>query len=118
MFLSRYWIFKQWSCNFFLFLFFIDIFTYNTSDTYDTLLLQLLLIIKIYFCLLKIYYMYDHRCTEWKCTTSEFMAVEMDGAVLIIFVQCFVGVTSLLAQQTTQLIMVSGNLSKNSLVRE
>jgi len=34
--------------------------------------------------------------------------MEMDGTFLIIFVQCFLGVASLLAEQTTQLIMVSG----------
>ena len=51
----------------------------------------------------------DHRYTGWKCTPSGFVAVEMDGTFVIIFVQCFVGVTSLLAQQATQFIMVSGN---------
>ena len=56
-----------------------------------------------------IYNYNDHRYTGWKCTPSGFVAVEMDGTFVIIFVQCFVGVTSLLAQQATQFIMVSGN---------
>jgi len=34
--------------------------------------------------------------------------MEMDGTFLILFVQCFLGVASLLAKQATQLIMVSG----------
>ena len=57
----------------------------------------------------KYIYNNDHRYTGWKCTPSGFVAVEMDGTFVIIFVQCFVGVTSLLAQQATQFIMVSGN---------
>ena len=57
----------------------------------------------------KCIYNNDHRYTGWKCTPSGFVAVEMDGTFVIIFVQCFVGVTSLLAQQATQFIMVSGN---------
>lgn len=42
------------------------------------------------------------------------MAVEVDGAFAVILVQCFVGVTSVLAKQTPQLIMVSG-IKKNTL---
>ena len=34
--------------------------------------------------------------------------MELDGTFLIIFVQCFLGVASLLAKQAAQLIMVSG----------
>lgn len=44
------------------------------------------------------------------------MAVEMDGTFLVVLVQCFVGFTSVLAQQAAQLIMVSGSYRQIKLV--
>lgn len=54
-------------------------------------------------------YCLNYRCPEWWNTAAESVVVEMDGTFLIILVQCLVGVTSLLAKQATQLIMVPGN---------
>ena len=40
------------------------------------------------------------------------MAMEVDGTFSVILVQCFVGAASVLAEQTPQLIMVSGMKEK------
>lgn len=53
-------------------------------------------------------YCLNHRYPEWRNTTTESVVMEMDGTFPLILVRCFVGVTSLLAKQATQLIMVSG----------